>query len=124
MVGLSERAKHMPSQLSGGEKQRVAIARALITNPSILLADEPTGSLDSTTTAEIMGIFKQVHSTGRTIVIVTHEKDISNACERVIFLNDGRIDTQNSVHRNVSRGNAPVTRLTESVRPMDHTKWE
>lgn len=124
MVGLSERARHMPNQLSGGEKQRVAIARALITNPSILLADEPTGSLDSTTTAEIMGIFKQVHSTGRTIVIVTHEKDISNACERVILLDDGRIDTGNSVHRKVSGDDTPVTPLTGSARPMDRTKWD
>jgi len=95
MVGLSERATHLPNQLSGGQKQRVAIARALVTNPRVVLADEPTGALDSSNSKEIMDLFKQVHSTGRTIVIVTHEKDIADSCERLIYLHDGCIERAN-----------------------------
>lgn len=93
-VGLGERASHMPNQLSGGQKQRVAIARALVTNPRVVLADEPTGALDSNTTAEIMALFKTVNAQGRTVVIVTHEKDIADACSRLITLKDGRIATR------------------------------
>ncbi len=96
MVGLADRANHMPNQLSGGQKQRVAIARALVTNPRILLADEPTGALDSNTTEDIMDLFKQVHDMGKTVVIVTHERDIANACERLIVLKDGQIASQNA----------------------------
>ncbi|VUD52939.1 putative ABC transporter ATP-binding protein YknY [Thalassocella blandensis] len=91
MVGLGDRAEHMPNQLSGGQKQRVAIARALVTNPRVILADEPTGALDSKTTQEIMQLFKEVHGQGKTIVIVTHEKEIADACERLIVLRDGQI---------------------------------
>ncbi len=90
-VGLADRIKHKPNQLSGGEKQRVAIARALICNPSILLADEPTGNLDSKTSEGIMELFDQLHSQGQTIVIVTHEEHIARHAERIIHMVDGQI---------------------------------
>ena len=90
-VGLGERMKHKPNQLSGGEKQRVAIARALICNPSILLADEPTGNLDTKTSAEIMELFANLHDQGQTIIMVTHEADIARHAKRIIRMRDGRI---------------------------------
>ena len=90
-VGLGSRMKHKPSEMSGGQRQRVAIARALITEPSILLADEPTGNLDSTTGKEIMSIFEKLHSDGQTIILVTHEADIAAYATSEVHLRDGKI---------------------------------
>jgi len=91
VVGLQDRIYHEPTQMSGGERQRVAIARAIVTNPSILLADEPTGNLDSKTGREIMDIFDHLHAQGRTIIIVTHENEVANRCQREIHIRDGKI---------------------------------
>lgn len=90
-VGLSERMRHRPNQLSGGQKQRVAIARALINRPTILLADEPTGNLDSQTTEEIIALFQELHAQGQTIILVTHEEDVAAVCHRIIRLRDGEV---------------------------------
>ncbi|CAI8336132.1 MAG: putative ABC transporter ATP-binding protein YknY [Porticoccaceae bacterium UBA1117] len=96
MVGLQDRMTHVPNQLSGGQRQRVAIARALVTQPAILLADEPTGNLDSSTTIEIMALFDKLHSDGQTLIVVTHEKEIAERCHRVITLKDGRLMSDNA----------------------------
>ena len=92
-VGLGDRAKHKPNELSGGQRQRVAIARALVNDPSIILADEPTGNLDSKTSYDIMGLFQELHQQGNTIIMVTHEDDIAHFAHRIIRLKDGNVES-------------------------------
>ena len=115
-VGLAGREGHYPSQLSGGQQQRVAIARALVTDPAILLADEPTGNLDSRTSVEIMGIFQELNDEGKTVVLITHEPDIAQYAKRVVHVRDGKIEkderiAQHRVERSgIAAPVAPVTR--------------
>ena len=99
-VGLSDRMDHQPNQLSGGQRQRVAVARALVNKPSIILADEPTGNLDSKTSIEIMNLFNEIHKNGNTVILVTHEEDIAKYAHRIIRLRDGLIesDAENKDH--------------------------
>jgi putative ABC transport system ATP-binding protein len=92
-VGLADRMDHRPNQLSGGQRQRVAIGRALVNSPSIILADEPTGNLDSTTSLEIMKLFDEIHKNGNTLIVVTHEEEIARYAHRVIRLRDGMIES-------------------------------
>ena len=93
MVGLGDRVEHKPNELSGGQRQRVAIARALVNNPAIILADEPTGNLDTKTSIEIMGIFEEIHKNGNTVILVTHEPDIAEHAHRIIRLRDGLVES-------------------------------
>jgi putative ABC transport system ATP-binding protein len=109
-VELTSRATHRPNELSGGQRQRVAIARALVNNPSILLADEPTGNLDSKTGMEIMGVFERLHSAGNTIVLVTHEADIAAHAHRVISIRDGQVE------RDVRRADMATARRNSELR--------
>ena len=104
-VGLADRMDHLPNQLSGGQRQRVASARALVTHPSILLADEPTGNLDSRTTIEIMQLFDELHAEGHTLIVVTHEDEIAHHCHRIIEMKDGKIFND----RAVEKGTAELT---------------
>jgi putative ABC transport system ATP-binding protein len=103
-VGLGKRVKHLPSELSGGQQQRVAIARAIVTDPVMVLADEPTGNLDSASTNEIMKLLVELNDTGRTVVLITHENEVANFAKRVILLRDGQIVSDHSpAHRTVVR---------------------
>ncbi len=101
-VGLGNRAKHKPNELSGGQRQRVAIARALVNNPSIILADEPTGNLDTKTSYEIMELFQELHDKGNTIIMVTHEDDIAHYAHRIVRLRDGLVETD-TINTNINR---------------------
>jgi putative ABC transport system ATP-binding protein len=106
-VGLADRMKHRPNQLSGGQKQRVAIARALVAKPSILLADEPTGNLDSATSEEILNLFEQLYREGQTIILVTHEADVARHARRIIRMRDGKVSSDLPVEQDVVSGAAP-----------------
>jgi len=100
-VGLGDRVEHQPSELSGGQQQRVAIARALITQPTLLLADEPTGNLDSQTTLEIMALFRELNAQGITVVVVTHEPEVAQYARRIVELRDGRVVRDHPVNQEV-----------------------
>jgi putative ABC transport system ATP-binding protein len=115
-VGLAGREDHYPSQLSGGQQQRVAIARALVTNPAMLLADEPTGNLDSRTSEEIMGIFQRLNDDGKTVVLITHEPDIAQYAKRIVHMRDGVIqnDERNKQKRPAAQGIAPPVAPVEA----------
>ncbi len=107
-VGLKDRMLHKPNELSGGQRQRVAIARALVNDPAIILADEPTGNLDSKTSVEIMGLFETIHKNGNTIIVVTHEEDIAKYAHRIVRLKDGLVEND-EVNANIREVNISIT---------------
>lgn len=113
-VGLADRAGHRPNELSGGQRQRVAIARALVNNPSIILADEPTGNLDTRTSYDIMGLFAELHAQGNTIVMVTHEDDIASYSHRIVRLRDGLVETD------LRNANISDPELLKAALPSEH----
>lgn len=115
-VGLENRMSHKPNELSGGQRQRVAIARALVNNPAIILADEPTGNLDSKTSVEIMGLFEEIHRNGNTIILVTHEEDIALHAHRIVRLKDGLVESDSP--------NTTVTTFQKRMDSMNTAKSE
>ena len=128
LVSLSDRMTHRPNQLSGGQRQRVAIARALVNDPSILLADEPTGNLDSKTTVEIIQLFKELHESGQTIIVVTHEEDVAGHAERIVRLRDGRIisdhlTVEDPIHQDwvdrMASGRGSLAEVTEAEHDLN-----
>ena len=112
-VGLEDRMDHKPNELSGGQRQRVAIARAIVNNPAIILADEPTGNLDTKTSIEIMSIFEKIHDLGNTIILVTHEPDIAEHAQRIIRLRDGLVESDLR-NENVVKANDPTHKYNQS----------
>jgi len=117
LVGLAERMHHRPNELSGGQRQRVAIARALVNEPSIVLADEPTGNLDSKTGLEIMALLDQVHQGGNTVILVTHEEDVAANAERIVRLRDGKIESDQATRRASSRAPASASTTRSASAP-------
>lgn len=113
-VGLGDRMTHKPNELSGGQRQRVAIARALVNDPAIILADEPTGNLDSKTSIEIMGLFEEIHKKGNTVIIVTHEPDIAEHAHRIIKLRDGLVEVD-EINENIVTADDPNHRYNNEV---------
>jgi putative ABC transport system ATP-binding protein len=99
-VGLAERTSHLPDEMSGGQRQRVAVARALVTHPALILADEPTGNLDTATSEEVMKLFDAIHRKGNTVLLVTHEEDVARHARRIVRLRDGKIESDENLHEN------------------------
>jgi len=110
-VRLDDRAKHKPNELSGGQRQRVAIARALVNSPSIILADEPTGNLDSKTSYDIMDLFQEIHDKGNTVIMVTHEKEISRYAHRIVHMRDGLIESDD-LNTNVNKSRSSIAEVS------------